>query len=90
MSNLEAEPQELICESFAWAHQPLPERHPPVEILTPRDVPLGGPRAMLVRRTLPQRNRSMIGAWCFLGGNARAAAPTYRAPDCQLAVLRRY
>ncbi|MEU3985151.1 pirin family protein [Streptomyces sp. NPDC026672] len=36
-----------------------------VEVLTPRDVPLGGPRAMTVRRTLPQRSRSLIGAWCF-------------------------
>jgi redox-sensitive bicupin YhaK (pirin superfamily) len=37
-----------------------------VEVLTPRDVPLGGPRSMDVRRTLPQRDRSLIGAWCFL------------------------
>jgi len=36
------------------------------EILTPREVPLGGLRAMNVRRTLPQRQRSLIGAWCFL------------------------
>ncbi len=36
-----------------------------VEVLTPREVPLGGPRAMRVRRTLPQRTRSLIGAWCF-------------------------
>lgn len=36
-----------------------------VEVLTPRDVPLGGLRAMNVRRTLPQRQRSLIGAWCF-------------------------
>jgi redox-sensitive bicupin YhaK (pirin superfamily) len=36
-----------------------------VEILEPRDVPLGGPRAMHVRRTLPQRARSLVGAWCF-------------------------
>jgi quercetin 2,3-dioxygenase len=36
------------------------------EILEPRDVPLGGLRAMNVRRTLPQRQRSLIGAWCFL------------------------
>lgn len=35
------------------------------EIMTPRDVPLGGLRAMRVRRTLPQRHRSLIGAWCF-------------------------
>lgn len=37
----------------------------PVELLTAREVPLGGPRAMRVRRTLPQRRRSLIGAWCF-------------------------
>ncbi|WP_316759070.1 pirin family protein [Streptomyces herbicida] len=36
-----------------------------VDVLTPRDVPLGGPRAMTVRRTLPQRARPLIGAWCF-------------------------
>ena len=35
-------------------------------ILSPRDVPLGGLRAMTVRRTLPHRNRSTIGAWCFV------------------------
>ncbi|MDN4159827.1 pirin family protein [Nocardioides abyssi] len=37
-----------------------------LEVLTPREVPLGGPRAMNVRRTLPQRQRTLIGAWCFL------------------------
>ncbi len=37
-----------------------------MEILTPRYVPLGGLRAMTVRRTLPQRQRSLIGAWCFV------------------------
>lgn len=37
-----------------------------VQILEPREVPLGGPRAMTVRRTLPQRRRSFIGAWCFV------------------------
>ena len=36
-----------------------------LEVLRPREVPLGGPRAILVRRTLPQRQRSLIGAWCF-------------------------
>jgi redox-sensitive bicupin YhaK (pirin superfamily) len=35
-------------------------------VLHPRDVPLGGPRAIRVRRTLPQRERSLIGAWCFV------------------------
>ena len=37
-----------------------------VEVLVPREVPLGGPRAMTVRRTLPQRDRSLVGAWCFV------------------------
>jgi redox-sensitive bicupin YhaK (pirin superfamily) len=37
-----------------------------MSILSPRAVPLGGVRAMTVRRTLPQRGRSTIGAWCFL------------------------
>lgn len=37
-----------------------------MEVLTPRDVPLGGLRAMTVRRTLPQRQRTLIGAWCFV------------------------
>ena len=38
----------------------------PIDVLTSREVPLGGPRAMRVRRTLPQRHRSLIGAWCFV------------------------
>lgn len=37
-----------------------------VEIIEPRAVPLGGPRAMTVYRTLPARGRSLVGAWCFL------------------------
>jgi redox-sensitive bicupin YhaK (pirin superfamily) len=35
-------------------------------VLHPREVPLGGPRAIRVQRTLPQRQRSLIGAWCFV------------------------
>ncbi|AKE40564.1 Pirin-related protein [Corynebacterium kutscheri] len=38
----------------------------PVEIITARIVPLGGPRAMSVWRTLPQKQRGTIGAWCFV------------------------
>jgi redox-sensitive bicupin YhaK (pirin superfamily) len=37
-----------------------------VQVLRPREVPLGGPRSMTVRRTLPHRDRSFIGAWCFV------------------------
>ena len=35
-------------------------------LLEAREVPLGGVRAMHVRRALPQRDLPMIGAWCFL------------------------
>ena len=37
-----------------------------VSVLEPREVPLGGLRAMKVRRTLPHKNISLIGAWCFI------------------------
>jgi redox-sensitive bicupin YhaK (pirin superfamily) len=37
-----------------------------MQVLNAREVPLGGLRAMTVRRTLPQRQRSLIGAWCFI------------------------
>jgi redox-sensitive bicupin YhaK (pirin superfamily) len=53
------------------------------ELLEPRDVPLGGIRAMSVRRTLPQRARSFIGAWCFLdhyGPDDVAATGGMRVP----------
>jgi redox-sensitive bicupin YhaK (pirin superfamily) len=58
MSNLEAAPVELVCRGGEPAVGE-------VEVLGARDVPLGGPRAMHVRRTLPQRARSLVGAWCF-------------------------
>lgn len=37
-----------------------------IEVLRGREVPLGGPRALMVRRTLPHRDRSFVGAWCFV------------------------
>ncbi len=63
MSNTETTPTETRCEGGPC---PLDDAgRPVVEILTPREVPLGGPRAMTVLRTLPQAQRSLIGAWCF-------------------------
>ncbi|WP_420879976.1 pirin family protein [Rhodococcus sp. (in: high G+C Gram-positive bacteria)] len=62
MSNVEAEPIEIECENGPRAGA---AGRPLSEIITSREVPLGGPRAMPVRRTLPQRQRSLIGAWCF-------------------------
>jgi len=57
VSNLEKHPVEVVEVS---------EPSDGVTVLEPRDVPLGGPRAMNVRRTLPQRSRSLIGGWCFV------------------------
>jgi redox-sensitive bicupin YhaK (pirin superfamily) len=37
-----------------------------VSVLAPREVPLGGTRQLLVRRTLPHRDLRTVGAWCFL------------------------
>ncbi|MBO1752941.1 pirin family protein [Actinotalea sp. BY-33] len=56
MTNLETAPPEVVCEDGTA---------PVAEVLEAREVPLGGIRAMTVRRTLPQRRRSFIGAWCF-------------------------
>ena len=55
MSNVERAPDEVACGTSTFTG-----------VLHPRDVPLGGPRAIRVRRTLPQRERSLIGAWCFV------------------------
>ncbi len=65
MSNLEVRPEEITCEEAPQPAAPAGGRAA-VEILSAREVPLGGPRAMTVRRTLPQRQRSLIGAWCFV------------------------
>ncbi|MFF9905088.1 pirin family protein [Streptomyces olivaceus] len=63
MSNTETGAAALRCGA------PVEGDRPPgaarVDVLSAREVPLGGPRAMRVRRTLPQRSRSLIGAWCF-------------------------
>ncbi len=58
MSNPDRDPGELVCEPG--------DRPQAIEIISPREVPLGGLRAMPVRRTLPSRQRSLVGAWCFL------------------------
>lgn len=57
MTNPERDPQEIRCATRTSEG---------VEVLAPREVPLGGPRAMTVRRTLPSRRRSLVGAWCFV------------------------
>lgn len=59
MTNLDPRPAELDLPPTAACG-------PTVQLLESREVPLGGLRAMTVRRTLPQRARSTVGAWCFL------------------------
>src|SRR5919106_1021212 len=61
MSNVETRPVELR----GGPPPVMDATRAPIEVLTAREVPLGGVRAMRVRRTLPQRARSLIGAWCF-------------------------
>ncbi len=61
MSNQEQDPDEVVCGPGGEDG-----RNAVVEPIEPREVPLGGPRAMHVRRTLPQRRRSLVGAWCFV------------------------
>ncbi|ABK71091.1 pirin family protein [Mycolicibacterium smegmatis] len=54
MSNTDVAPSEVTCGPSRFTG-----------VLHAREVPLGGPRAIAVRRTLPQRDRTLIGAWCF-------------------------
>ncbi len=58
MTNLDSRPEVELLEPGRQSVA--------VEVLEPRPVALGGPRAMSVYRTLPQRKRSLVGAWCFL------------------------
>lgn len=61
MSNTERDPvEQAVCSTGSRV-----ATEPDCELLRPREVPLGGPRAMRVRRVLPNRERRMIGAWCF-------------------------
>lgn len=69
MSNLEVAPAELACAASSHRDEP-----PLVQVLHPREVPLGGPRAIRVQRTLPQRQRSLVGAWCFIDHYGPVAA----------------
>jgi redox-sensitive bicupin YhaK (pirin superfamily) len=56
VSNLDTEPAEVSLQAPA----------PQPQTLAPREVPLGGPKGILVRRTLPHRAIRTIGAWCFV------------------------
>jgi quercetin 2,3-dioxygenase len=73
MSNLESSPQEAtVGAGPGVADRPEAAGQPVRELLVGHEVALGGARAMTVTRTLPNRNRRMVGAWCF----ADAYGPT--------------
>jgi quercetin 2,3-dioxygenase len=78
MSNAEPNPQETACGGRATVAV-----EPVRELLPGGTVPLGGPRGMMVTRTLPNRNRRMVGAWCFVdfyGPADLTTAPGMRVP----------
>jgi redox-sensitive bicupin YhaK (pirin superfamily) len=56
MSDLEKDPAEVVCDGTG-------AEGPVQELLEPRQVVLG--RTTKVRRLLPNKNRRMVGAWCF-------------------------
>ena len=92
MTNPERDPDELALAAGDTACG--------VEVLAPREVPLGGPRAMTVRRTLPQRgpvaDRRVVLRRPLRPRPGRRhrrhvgrPAPAHRAADGELALHRR-
>ncbi len=80
MTNLEVRPVPELCDL-------VPSHGPVVELLEARDVPLGGVRAMHVRRTLPQRGAADGRRLCFLDEfgpqhSTCGCSPT-RTPACR-------
>src|SRR6266567_610612 len=72
MSNLETRPAVSVSASRSSAP---PADGPVLDELAPREVPLGGVRGLVVRRTLPHRVRRTVGAWCFLDHYGSSTAP---------------
>jgi redox-sensitive bicupin YhaK (pirin superfamily) len=58
MTNLEVSPPEQDCSRVDHGRG--------TQLITSREVPLGGVRQITVHRTLPSRDLPTIGAWCFL------------------------
>jgi len=78
VSNLEPNPQEAICGGQTTAVAVAPTR----DVLPGREVVIGT-RGMVVNRTLPNRDRRMVGAWCFadhFGPEDVATGPGMRVP----------
>jgi redox-sensitive bicupin YhaK (pirin superfamily) len=78
MSNLDQMPSEAVSGGLAAVAV-----EPVRELLPGAQVALGGPRGMTVTRTLPNRDRRMVGAWCFLdhyGPEDLTVRPGMRVP----------
>jgi quercetin 2,3-dioxygenase len=78
VSNLERDPDETVAGGLATVSS-----GPTRQVLEAREVPLGGTRAMLVRRTLPHRDLPTVGAWCFAddyGPTELAGSPGMHVP----------
>jgi redox-sensitive bicupin YhaK (pirin superfamily) len=82
VSNLEPDPQEAVCGGAAAVAV-----EPVHELLAGREVVLvtrgTGGGGMTVTRTLPHRDRRMVGAWCFVdqyGPQDIAGLPGMRVP----------
>ncbi|HWL60126.1 MAG TPA: pirin family protein [Microbacteriaceae bacterium] len=58
MSTLERDPSEIELRCLE-----LPG--PVTRVIAERRVPLGGPRGMIVTRTIPERSLPTVGPWCF-------------------------
>lgn len=74
MSNREAQRFETVCVSESAVG-------PVHELVEGRDVPIS--KTNLVNRTLPHRDRRMVGAWCFVdtyGPDAVITMPGMRVP----------
>lgn len=63
MTRLDSDATEMVAPSPPREHD---GSGPRAVLLSSREVPLGGIRAMAVHRTLPQRDLPLVGAWCFL------------------------
>lgn len=79
MSTLERDPQEVALRCVG---QP----GPVLREIGERVVPLGGPRGLVVTRTLPERTLPTVGAWCFLdqGGPERHVSKLLPQPHIGL------
>ncbi|NYE18665.1 pirin family protein [Microbacterium immunditiarum] len=67
MTRLDADASVAEAEAPLRHHEPdAATGGPRALLLESREVPLGGVRAMHVRRSLPQRDLPLVGAWCFL------------------------